>query len=279
MVEKAGIETAESVRGRVLLQIDAALALLEPRRVASDVDVDVHEARKSIKRARAQLRLLRPALSARAFSTGNLALRDAGRALGRTRDAKVLRETLERVAGRGKVPALRARRLREAVGGPIARGASPVLPASQRRRARELLSTARGSTQRARLPDDAGARLADGMARIRRRGRKAMLAARATPTAEALHEWRKQVKNYWHALEAYPDARGARARTQIAAAHRLARLLGDDHDLAVLYARLVGAGVVDEREDELASRLHARRARLQKRAFALGRTLYARGGR
>ena len=62
--------------------------------------------------------------------------------------------------------------------------------------------------------------------------------ARATPEPELLHAWRKRAKDLWYhqrlLAPAWPDVLGAQAEE----AHALTELLGDDHDLAVLAARL-----------------------------------------
>ena len=50
--------------------------------------------------------------------------------------------------------------------------------------------------------------LSPGLRRIYRRGRKAMRAAREDPSAENLHEWRKRVKDLWHATEIVRRAPG-----------------------------------------------------------------------
>src|ERR1700730_13904044 len=53
----------------------------------------VHNARKRLKAARATLRLLRPALDEEIYRRENLALRDAAKPLGISRDATILAET------------------------------------------------------------------------------------------------------------------------------------------------------------------------------------------
>ena len=89
---------------------------------------------------------------------------------------------------------------------------------------------------------------------------------------DALHEWRKRVKELWyhHTLlrELWPpvmDAVGDEA-------HELADRLGDDHDLAVLadWVSLHG-----EDGEELFEAVERRRAALEAEAFALGARLYA----
>src|SRR6185437_5167365 len=63
-------------------------------------DARVHEARKHLKRARATLRLLRPALGDSVYARENMTLRDAARPLSRIRDGKALLDTLDMVMER-----------------------------------------------------------------------------------------------------------------------------------------------------------------------------------
>jgi CHAD domain-containing protein len=126
------------------------------------------------------------------------------------------------------------------------------------------------SLSRAEAPDFAriGSKPLDqGLERIYRKGRKAFAKARQSGTEDSLHEWRKQVKYLLNALEVlHALAQGKRAKAA-RRAEKLADRLGDEHDLAALSRRtraLRGLQPVIER----------RRAKLRKRAFALGDKLY-----
>src|SRR5690349_17569591 len=66
-------------------------------------DDTVHEVRKSLKRLRALLRLLRHSLGRDEYRRENLALRDAARPLAVVRDAKVFVGTIQGLA-RGRSP-------------------------------------------------------------------------------------------------------------------------------------------------------------------------------
>ncbi len=68
--------------------IDEALEQLEPARPVPDENI--HTARKSLKKARAVLRLLRDGMSNDAYQAENSGLRDAGRVLSPIRDARSL---------------------------------------------------------------------------------------------------------------------------------------------------------------------------------------------
>ena len=77
--------------------------------------------------------------------------------------------------------------------------------------------------------------LRPGLRRAYSRGRKRYLEARADPSDEALHEWRKRSKDLWYHLRlvrrCWPQVLDSTADE----AHELSDRLGDDHDL-VAYA-------------------------------------------
>jgi hypothetical protein len=120
--------------------------------------------------------------------------------------------------------------------------------------------------------------LGPGLSRVYRAGHRALARAAAEPSAENLHEWRKQAKYLWHGLQLLTPAWVSREKDLADRVHDLTRLLGKEHDLAalrdVLTADPGGHGGHRVLKDLLA-RLDRRRARLREQAFALGRSLYA----
>ena len=243
------------------------------------VGIAVHEARKSLKRLRAAVRLARGTIGDETYRYENTAFRDAGRRLSGARDAKVLIETLDTVE-RAAADELRS-------------GASAELRAqleSQHEAALESLRRG-GATEavqadlersRARVAawtfetGDFGA-LEPGLRRIYRRGRKAMQAAAAEQSSENLHEWRKRVKDLWHATQILRPASPKRMRKLSNRLHDLSDLLGDDHDLAVLGAYADGhPRCFDDPAERvaLAGVIDRRRRALQGEALRLGAPLY-----
>src|SRR4051812_6802853 len=65
----------------------------------------IHSARKALKRARATLRLLRPAIGKDVYRQNNMALRDVARPLSQARDAEVLSDALDKLMRRFGEPA------------------------------------------------------------------------------------------------------------------------------------------------------------------------------
>jgi CHAD domain-containing protein len=265
-------------------------------------DAAVHRVRKELKRARALVRLLRPAIGGESFRAINVALRDAGRALAGRRDARVLVETLDRLIEREAVEpaplASFAAVLRTdweaASGAPAVTVPAVTVPAATAPGAAVAARTwpttvvaagpvpAPAARVRAAAQALRGARvrgdwpvLADGLHEVYRRGRRALRTARREPTAECLHEWRKQVKHAWYALELLEPAWPRPMRALSREAHRLADRLGEDHDLAVLRERLAVATVDAAAKSRALAALDARRRELQRAAFRLGGRLYA----
>jgi CHAD domain-containing protein len=122
------------------------------------------------------------------------------------------------------------------------------------------------------LEDDSFRALRDGLESTYRRGRRDFKAVQANASVEALHEWRKRVKDLWyhHSLlrALWPPVMEAVGDE----AHELADRLGDDHDLAVL------ADWIREHTDagpEFFDAVDRRRAELQAEAITLGARLYA----
>jgi CHAD domain-containing protein len=241
-------------------------------------DEAAHEARKRTKKLRALVRLVRRELGDKVYREENAALRDAARQLSAVRDAWVLVETLDRLVtppdgeiSSEAVAALRAVLVAEhrTLQGGEGEGDA---------KARAAMEFERILVRVARWPlRDRGWRtLQAGLADVARRGRKAMLAARAKGRPDDFHEWRKEVKYLRHQFgvlrKIWPDVLDAMEHT----ADEVGELLGTDHDLAVLGQRIAAEGVLDDTtRAALVHRIEERRAELQRRAIDLGRRLYA----
>src|SRR5262245_20911209 len=167
-------------------------------------DVMVHEARKSLKRLRAMLRLVRPAIAGKVYRRENIAFRDAARPLSEVRDAKILVETLDKIVKTNvRVP---PRRPFAAVGRELVRQQHEVREkVLDQDEAFAIVDSAMKDALE-RLDDwadvhDGWSSVGEGVRGVYRLGRRAMAVVHEKPTVEHLHEWRKQVKYLRHQLE------------------------------------------------------------------------------
>jgi CHAD domain-containing protein len=227
----------------------------------------VHEARKDAKKLRALLRLARGELGEDTFARENACFREAARELSGARDADVMLETL----GSLELPSGVGFELRKAIVTEQARNGTGDREAAARD-AVAILKEARKRVDDWPLEHDGFGALAKGLKRTYRRGRRNFRAAIDEPSVEALHEWRKRVKELWyhHTLlrSLWPPVMEAVGDQ----AHELSDRLGDDHDLAVLGDWMREHA---DAEPEFSEAVEQRRKELQAEAFALGARLYA----
>lgn len=247
------------------------LRALDLLQAPSLTPASVHEIRRELKRARAALRLLRPAVGEAAYAHENRTLRDAARRLAAVRDARVTLEALERLIRRAPAGASRARllrmraRLRQRHARLLREAGAPARRAALAR----TLDESRERTAHWRLPQPWHSVLVQGVERIYRRGRKALRIAAARATDRNLHEWRKQVKHLGAALDMVAPLSPRRAAKAAKKVGALGTKLGDDRDLALLCRTA-------ELDAPLLGRVRGRRGRLQARALKRGNRLYAR---
>lgn len=245
---------------------------------APDPAIAIHEVRKSLKRLRALLRLVRPALDAKTYRRENEQLRDTARVLSATRDRDVLRQTIvkldARLSDRDKGVVPRLHELLEANGADRTAGSR----ANDLRKARGSLSAAKKRFARLRAEPDRFALLETGLRKSYRTGKRALAKARAEADEEVFHELRKAVQQHWRQMlllsRAWPEVCKGRA----AAAREIAQLLGDEHDYALLSAFAAsqrGKGLSDREIQMLQRACHARQLELRARALPKAQRLFA----
>jgi CHAD domain-containing protein len=242
-------------------------------------DEAVHEARKRLKKTRAALRLMRDAMGRARFRRENLRLRDIARPLTPVRDAKVVVATLDALVARAprQDVAARGRMHRALMAQRMHTRKRSLVRREQLDDVRDALKRARRRVAGWRVEPAGWSVLGKGLERVYRAGRTAFAASRTDATVDNLHELRKQAKYLWHQLQLLEPASPRTIRALETRVHTLADRLGDDHDLAVLRARLLrrrrefGPAAVER----LVARIDRRRARLQRQALDLGGSIYA----
>jgi CHAD domain-containing protein len=217
----------------------------------------VHDARKTIKKLRAALRLAETMMTEPArIEAVAVPLREAAHRLGPLRDALVLGHTARKLRQRGEKPL-------PAPPAPTA-GAAALL-----QEARAQLRRAEGGLRRLLQDNLDPDGLGNGLRLLYRSARRAMRRADDDPDDENLHAWRRRTKDFYYTLEVV----GAPAR-DMNKVKRLTEFLGDDHDLALL-ARACASPAELEAHRPLFKRLRRKRRRLQKKAFQLGKRILA----
>ncbi len=241
-------------------------------------DEAIHEARKSVKKIRAVLRLVRGDLG-EIYGIENVRLRDLGRKLSEFRDAGAMLETFD---------ALRAR-FREELGPMTLRAVRSRLVKDKNEHAQAAdvervlagcAASLRGTTRRLRswpVIHDGFNAIGPGFEATFRRGRKAMERARKSGSDPDFHEWRKAAKYHWYHIRLLE-----RSWTDVLQAYEkslrdLETRLGDDHNLVVLRDRIQAnpAAYGSLRTTATALDLVARyQKELRAEALALGERIY-----
>ncbi|HEX5228942.1 MAG TPA: CHAD domain-containing protein [Bryobacteraceae bacterium] len=230
---KSGEGISEGLQRIVSEQLNCAIWHLAEN--PKSLDEAVHEARKSLKKARSALRLMRASLGDE-YGKWNAALRDAGRKLSPVRDAQALIEMFDELNGKYR-DKLGDRSLTGMRDGLVARK-EQLSRDFQRKRVRgNVLKTMRDVANRIRKwgVDEAGLQtLSRGFAATISRNREAFGNAYGDPTPESFHEWRKRAKDLRYHLglvaKAWPPVLDGFAD----ATKELEGKLGDDHNLVVL---------------------------------------------
>lgn len=272
--QREGIATG--ARRIVREQLARAIDELEGRR-SDDTGTAVHEARKHLKKTRAAIRLVRDDLGASLRRDENAALRDAQARLSGARDAEVLLETLARLrdTSNGRLPAPAAVALRDALR--KRRDAARRQGHDERAEAITDLQAVRRRVESWPLHDESFTSAAQGLRRIYRDGRRALRAATATDAPEPWHQWRKRVKDLWYAARILRPIAPLELGAVVDEADRLAELLGDHNDLAVLRAAVDdhADATTDHQAEQLRAAIDEAAADLRRHAVPLGLRLYA----
>lgn len=227
---------AEGLRRVTLDQLQYARRALEQL----PVDAGVHEARKSVKRVRAVLRLTRSYVGDGVYGPDNVKLRDVGRTLGPARDAAVLLQTFDALIAQDAEPgtgvfedlrhhlADRQRTLENEINETVKREVLGFLDQFSTR-----VADWASDPNRPAIPDDFAA-IAKGFRRIYRQGRKRMTDAQANPSTSAFHLWRKRVRYLSYQVHLISESSAYLADELAPDLAELAVGLGTEHDLAVL---------------------------------------------
>lgn len=228
---------AEGARRIVSEQLLVASSLLGGE---GQVGTVVHDARTHLKMARAVLELTRSAIPTKAFRRERRRYRDAGRALAAVRDARVLVDTLDglRASAPEMLEGAAVTGVRRVLRAEVVTAQRALRKGEVRKVVASELESAARRAQALPIEDEGWSTLARGLKRIYAGGAKAQQSARERGSDEAFHAWRARAKELWYCerllRSVWPGVMRSRAKTS----GELGDLLGRDHDLALLRARL-----------------------------------------
>jgi CHAD domain-containing protein len=269
----------KNIRRLARKQIEGALDVLTRARKRPR-DEAVHEARKSFKKIRALLRLVRPEIGERSYREENTEFRDAARPLTEVRDARILIDTLDNLI----------KHFGEHIDGRSFADVKKVLEANlhavrkrvlfEQNAPAKVISAVRQARKRTKDWTDVRDKwsaVGKGLTDTYRRSARAFREANTDPTPEKMHEWRKQTKYLYYQLQVLRPLWPERMEELANETDRMGELLGDDHDLVVLRHTVAGGPEPfgDEGDVEvLLALIDRRRTELEQEAMALGQRFF-----
>ncbi|MBI2433260.1 MAG: CHAD domain-containing protein, partial [Candidatus Hydrogenedentes bacterium] len=118
--------------------------------------------------------------------------------------------------------------------------------------------------------------IGSGLERVYRQGARSFHRAYETGAPADFHEWRKRVKDHWYHLRLLSDIWPGVMRGHRRSLRDLSELVGDHHNLAVLWELFAAAPELPPRlKTELDGCIHARMQALEKLAQRVGALVYA----
>lgn len=242
-----------------------------------DKNVAIHSARKSIKRVRALLRLVRQGMDAKVFRYENRKLRETSALLAPSRDQYVLLETALQLdaethnIGSAGLAAVKRRLQEQALNDDDAHDDMHGMALSEFQAAQQRFS-------RLKVKPNNISILERGLERSYRQAVRAFRKAYETGEDEDFHEWRKGVQAHWRHMtllsRAWPEVMDARA----GAARELSQVLGYDHDLSMLIGHCqssVGEKLAHLHVKEVVRLARNRQKELRREAALRGNVLFS----
>lgn len=257
-------------------QMDRAISEIDDREHTTDETI--HQIRKRCKKLRGLIRLVRPAFQD--YRTENAVFRDAAGELSRIRDTASTLQTYDAVADhfQDQIDRTAFAQIRRRLTLHAKSVHREVEIGEKLEAFRDVMEKERAGIEAWTLDKGGYGAVAGGLRKTYKRARKAMAAAFDTPTAEAMHEWRKRVKYHWYHSRLLNGIAPDMMAPHTKAASELSDSLGDHHDLAVLLDRIQAAPADygDPRDVKaFAALIRQRQDELAQRSFELGGVLFA----
>jgi len=237
----------------------------------------VHETRKSFKRVRSLLRMLRKEMKS-VFTEENARIRDLSALLSPYRDADAMLETLEKLHHAfpdildTKMHDVAYRSLLDARDNQLASGDGY---AHDAQRVIGQLRKARANVANWPLPRDLE-HIIPILRRTYKRARQAAKQAKRTQHIEDFHTWRKRVKDLQYQTQLLQETPAGLKREFRQALKSLAELLGNHHDLSILEELLESPEIFPDQQHaaEVRPLVQQHRQALEQEALQAGKKLF-----
>lgn len=273
-----GEQIGPGLRRIALEQLDHALeSLTEPGERSPKA---IHEARKSFKKIRAALRLVRDEIGPDLYRQENVFYRDAGRRLAGVRESFVMIETLDDVVAvyADRLDGTTFQETREQLTTAHQEGSRRIIqeeaiPAQ----VTELLEGRRPRLATLPIERQTYEAIRPSLRRVYERGYNGLQTAYGEPRPENFHEWRKRIKYLWYHVRILNPLWPALFQAWAEELHELSEHLGVAHDLAQLHALLLAEPELCPGEERrlLLDLLDQRRAEREAAAHPLGKRIYS----
>jgi len=242
-------------------------------------DEVIHDARVSLKKLRALIRLVQVKSNAHVLTQERVCYRNAARRMSEVRDTTAIIEAFD------KLTKHYADQLTPKAFSELRELRKPFLRTQKRQQGNtskaladvaRMLKSAQQRVNDWAIEDDGFAVLRSGFKRVYRKGRAAMVRAQSKPSVENHHEWRKRVKDLGYQIRLLRPIWQGMFDALANEFEKLADYLSHDHDLALLRQRMV-QNPSDGRTPvkTLVALIDQRREELQVEAKRLGIRLYA----
>ena len=267
----------EAIRRIAIEQAELAAKELSRCRV-SNRDEAIHVARKSVKRIRCVLRLVRGDLG-HTYKRERRKLRSVAHTLSNFRDGAAVISAFDKLRENYPVdfrqPTLDL--LRDHL---IAHKLEREKTAHVHKTLRKIASRLRAVASRAKtwpLETDGFPAIAPGLQQTFRRGRKTMSRAGAQERPETYHQWRKYLKEQWYHVRLVKDLWTGVIPDYDKTLKQIDDWLDEDHNLSLLQQQILERPCCRKNDDDTAlivSRIKLRQAELRANSLSLARAVY-----
>ncbi len=243
----------------------------------TDFDEKVHAARKHLKKIRAVWRLVRDGIDKKKYRMENTFYRDTGRKLSDMRESRVYLNTMDSIiSDEGNY-----KNSFSGIYGYLTESYEKQKMEFEEAhifdQVTELVEEGKLRLNNFHLSKNKFAVYEKGIKRVYKRGTKALEKAKAEPTSENLHEWRKRVKYLWYHVRLLRNTWKPVLKGYEKSLDKLSDYLGDEHDLSDL-KYLIHKDPMQKYPEEVKALnkiLDKGKNILQKKAWPEGERIYA----